>query len=165
MSDSITATDDRVLIRRLLRTCRTIAVVGISSHPFKDSHIVAHHLQREGYEVVPVNPNATSILGLQAYPSLGALPDDIAARVDLVVIFRPSREVPEVVDQALARLPNLKAIWTQKGIVHDGAAQRARGAGIAVVQDRCIRTQHLGYKFSARTGDAITAESGDVPAT
>ncbi len=152
-------TDERALIRELLRACRTIAVVGVSSHPFKDSHIVAHHLHREGYEVVPVNPNASAVLGRTAYPSLSALPEDVAARVDLVVVFRPSREVPEIVEQALARLPNVKGIWTQKGIVHDGAAARVRGAGLAVVQDRCIRTQHLGYKFSAQAGGSAEARA------
>lgn len=148
------AADQRAQIRWLLETCRTIAVVGVSSHPFKDSHIVAHHLLREGYEMVPVNPHAPAVLGRPAYPSLAALPDDVAARVDLVVIFRPSAEVPGLVEQALARLPHLKGIWTQKGIVHDGAAARVREAGLVSIQDRCIRTQHLGHKFSARAEGA-----------
>lgn len=145
-------TDERARIRELLETCRTITVVGVSSHPFKDSHIVAHHLHRAGYQLVLINPHATTILERPAYPSLAALPENMAAQIDLVVIFRPSEEVPGIVEQALARLPALKGIWTQKGIVHDEAAARARGAGLVVIQDRCIRTQHLGYKFGAQGG-------------
>lgn len=146
--------DEGSRIRWLLETCRTIAVVGVSTHPFKDSHIVTHHLHREGYEIVPVNNRAAAILGRPAYPSLDALPDDVAARVNLVVVFRPSEEIPGIVEQAMARLPNLKGIWTQKGLVHDAAAARVRGAGLVIIQDRCIRTQHLGYKFLAHARGA-----------
>jgi len=140
--------DERAQIRWVLEHCRTVAVVGLSSNPYKDSHIVAHHLSRHEYDVVPINPTAPSALGRPAYPSLTALPPDLARLVDLVVVFRPSAEVPEIVEAALSHLPGLKAIWTQKGIVHDAAAARARGRGLVVVQDRCIRTQHLFTRFA-----------------
>lgn len=137
-------------IRWILENCRTVAVVGLSSHPFKDSHIVANHLHRAGYQVVPINPTAATILGRPVSPSLAALPPDVARSIDLVLIFRPSEEVGAIVDAALAHLPNLRAIWTQKGIVDDAAAARARAKGLVVVQDRCIRTQHLFMKFGNR---------------
>lgn len=140
------AADERSQIRWVLEQCKTIAVVGLSSNSFKDSYIVAHHLHRYGYDVIPINPTATAILGRSVYPSLSALPADVAARVQLVLIFRPNEEVPEIVDAALA-LPHLLAIWTQKGIVHEAALARARTAGRIVIVDRCIRTQHLFMKF------------------
>ena len=148
-----TLVDERAQIRWVLRHCRTVAVVGLSSNPYKDSHIVAHHLSRHQYEVIPVNPTATEVLGRSAYPSLAALPRELADGVDLVLIFRPSAEVPEIVAAALAHLPRLKAVWTQKGIVDDGAAAQARSRGVVVVQDRCIRTQHLFTRF----GDAAAS--------
>jgi predicted CoA-binding protein len=143
----VAGVDERAQIRWVLEHCKTIAVVGLSSNLYKDSHIVAYHLQRQGYDLIPINPSATTILEQAAFPSLAALPPDVAARVQLVLIFRPSADVPPIVDEALAHLPNLLAIWTQKGIVHDEAATRARAAGRIVIQDRCIRTQHLFSKF------------------
>jgi predicted CoA-binding protein len=143
--------DERAQIRWVLQHCQTVAVVGLSSNRYKDSHIVAHHLSRHQYDVVPINPTATEVLGRPAYPSLATLPTDLASLVDLVLIFRPSAEVPGIVEAALAHLPRLRAIWTQKGIVHDGAAARAQGRGVVVVQDRCIRTQHLFARFGEAT--------------
>lgn len=144
---AIVATDERTQIRWVLEHCRTIAVVGLSSNPYKDSYIVAHHLHRNGYELIPINPTATVILERRAFPTLAVLPAEVAERVQLVLIFRPSDEVPEIVNTALASLPNLQAIWMQKGIVHEASAARALAAGRIVIQDRCIRTQHLFSKF------------------
>ncbi len=144
---SVAVADERAQIRWILEECKTTAVVGLSSNPFKDSYIVAHHLHRQGYDLVPINPNADTILGRPVFPSLSALPTADAVRVQLVLIFRPGDEVPQIVDTALAHLPNLKAIWMQKGIVNEHAAARARDAGLIVVSDRCIRTQHLFAKF------------------
>ena len=149
--------NDRAQIRWVLEHCRAVAVVGLSSHPYKDSHIVAHHLFRHGYELIPINPAATAVLGQPAYASLAALPHDLAHRVDLVLIFRPSAEVPGIVAEASSRLPRLKAIWTQKGIAHDRAAAEARRRGIVVVQDRCIRTQHLFTRFADEEAQASGA--------
>lgn len=149
--EQVALLDGRAQIRWVLQHCRTVAVVGLSSNPYKDSHIVAHHLSRHQYDVVPINPTATEVLGRPAYPSLSALPPALARLVDLVLIFRPSAEVPVIVEAALAHLPRLKAIWTQKGIVHDGAAAQAQGRGVVVVQDRCIRTQHLFARFGEAT--------------
>ncbi len=143
----VVAADERAQIRWILEKCKTIAVVGLSSNPFKDSYIVAHHLHRQGYDLVPINPKADTILGRPVFPLLSALPADDGVRIQLVLIFRPGDEVPQIVDTALAHLPNLKAIWMQKGIVNELAAARARDAGLIVVSDRCIRTQHLFTKF------------------
>lgn len=104
---SIAAADERAQIRWILEECKTVAVVGLSSNPYKDSYIVAHHLHRHGYDLVPINPNADTILGRPVFPSLSALPAADAMRVQLVLIFRPSDEVPQIVDAALAHLPNL----------------------------------------------------------
>ncbi|HEY8449420.1 MAG TPA: CoA-binding protein [Bacillota bacterium] len=135
------------LMQRLLRQCRTIAVVGLSSDPRKDSYIVAHHLHRQGYDIVPINPKAERILGRPAHPSLAALPAAIAERIDLVNVFRPATELAGIVEQALAYLPNLRGIWAQKGITDAAAAARAHATGVAMIQDRCIRTQHLRLRF------------------
>jgi len=144
---SVVGTDERAQIRWILQECKTIAVVGLSSNSYKDSYIVAHHLHRQGYDLVPINPKADTILGRPVFPSLSALPAADAVRVQLVLIFRPSDEVPLIVDAALAHQSNLQAIWMQKGIVNEPAAARARDAGLVVVSDRCIRTQHLFTKF------------------
>lgn len=149
--------DERETTRYLLTASRTIAVVGLSSNPRKDSYIVAHHLHRYGYTIVPVNPTAGEILGRRAYPSIAAIPPDLARTVDLVVVFRPAEEVPGIVREALEHLPNLKGIWTQKNIVSPEAAELARARGLAVVQNRCIRTQHLYLRFVA---GAVPAETG-----
>ncbi len=144
---SVAAADERAQIRWILEECKTVAVVGLSSSPYKDSYIVAHHLHRQGYDLVPINPKADAILGRPVFTSLSSLPAGDAGRVQLVLIFRPSGDVPQIVDAALAHLRNLQAIWMQKGIVHEPAAARAREAGLIVVSDRCIRTQHLFTKF------------------
>jgi predicted CoA-binding protein len=143
----VVGADERAQIRWILEECKTVAVIGLSSSPYKDSYIVAHHLHRQGFDLVPINPKADTILGRPVFPSLSALPTADAARVQLVLIFRPSDEVPQIVDAALAHLPNLQAIWMQKGIVNEPAAARARDTGLIVVSDRCIRTQHLFTKF------------------
>ncbi|MDX1534416.1 MAG: CoA-binding protein [Thermoplasmata archaeon] len=122
-------------IGEILEDHRTLAVVGLSTNPAKDAHQVPRFAQAAGYRIVPVNPHAEEILGEKAYPRLG----DIPFPVDMVVVFRPSEEVPAVVDQVLET--EAKAIWLQSGIRHDAAAQKAREAGLQVVQDRCIRTE------------------------
>jgi predicted CoA-binding protein len=122
-------------IEEILEQYRSVAVVGLSTHPGKDAHDVPRFLQGQGYRVVPVNPFAEEILGEKAYPRLG----DIPFPIDMVVIFRPSEEVPGVVDEALET--EAKAIWMQSGIWHEEAAKKAREAGLRVVENRCIRTE------------------------
>jgi hypothetical protein len=126
---------------RELLDVETIAVVGCSRTPGKAAHEIPSYLQRHGYRVVPINPSATEIHGEPAYDSLAAVPDD----VELVDVFRPSREVSGVVDQVLDRHAShgdSGAVWLQLGIRDDEAAARAEAAGLDVVQDRCIKVEH-----------------------
>ncbi|HET9948336.1 MAG TPA: CoA-binding protein, partial [Longimicrobiales bacterium] len=119
-------------LRDLLARARRVAVVGMSRHPEKAARRVPAYLAARGYDVVPVNPSATRILGRRAYASL----DDVPGPVDLVLVFRPSDQAGRVVEQALAR-PEAPAIWLQTGIRADPEASRARAAGRLVVQDLC----------------------------
>jgi uncharacterized protein len=119
-------------LTELLREAKTIAVVGLSGNRTRASYGVSRFLQRQGYRVIPVNPNETEVLGERAYPSLREVPDDI----DIVNIFRRSEKVPEVVDDALQK--GTRCIWMQEGIVNNGAAQKAEAAGVPVVMNRCI---------------------------
>jgi len=124
-------------IKLILAECRTIAVVGLSSDPSRPSHSVAGYMRRNGYEVIPVNPNETSVFGEQAYPDLFAVP----GKVDLVDVFRRSDEAGKAVDQAIA--VGAKAVWLQEGVIDRDAAQRALDAGLMVVMDRCWLKEHI----------------------
>lgn len=115
----------------------TIAVVGCSRSPGKPAHDVPSYLNDHGYEVIPVNPHATTIFGRQAVPTL----DAIDGHVDLVNVFRPSDEVGGIVDATL-ELGGVETIWLQLGIRDDEAIERAEAAGLTVIADRCIRTEH-----------------------
>lgn len=123
-------------IAELLKNSRTIAVVGLSSKPWRPSHGVAEYLQKVGYRIIPVNPRESEVLGEKAYAAL----EDIPERVDIVNVFRRSEFVPEIVAAAL-RI-GARAIWLQEGVVHEEAARQARQAGLVVVQDRCILKEH-----------------------
>ncbi len=112
---------------------RTWAVVGCSPQPHRPSHRVAARLQGWGYRIIPVNPNAKSILGEKAYPDLEAIPDD--ADVEVVDIFRRSSQAGGHVAEAIA--VGAKAVWMQLGVIDEGAAEQARAAGLDVVMDRC----------------------------
>jgi hypothetical protein len=128
---------DDATLAKILTDIRTIAVVGCSKDTSKEAHRVPAYLQAQGYRIIPVNPTATEILGEKAYPSLDAVPEPY----DLVDVFRPSADVPPVVEAAL-RGP-AKIIWMQLGIRHDASARKAEAAGRLVVQDRCMRTEHM----------------------
>jgi len=122
----------------ILNHCRTIAVVGLSPHPHRASFDVSRYMQANGYRIIPVNPNATEVLGEKAYASLTE-----AARhekIDLVNCFRNSEDIPPVVDEAIAI--GAKAVWMQLGISNPAAAAKAEAAGLLVVQDHCIKIDH-----------------------
>ncbi|MFZ5762374.1 MAG: CoA-binding protein [Thermodesulfobacteriota bacterium] len=123
-------------IRQLLATSRTVAVVGLSPKESRPSNMVARYLVNAGFHVVPVNPGQETILGLPCYPDLAAIPEP----VEIVDIFRRAEEVGPVVDEAI-RL-GARAVWMQEGIVNEAAAAKARAAGLIVVMDRCIKTDH-----------------------
>jgi hypothetical protein len=123
----------------LLRTCKTIAVVGLSGNRWRPSYGVSEYMQSAGYRIVPVNPQETEVLGEKAFARL----EDIPFPVDLVNVFRQPRFVPEIVESAI-RI-GAKGVWMQEGVVHEEAAERARAAGLEVVMDRCILKEHQRY--------------------
>jgi predicted CoA-binding protein len=125
-------------ITELLKKAKSIAVVGLSSSPMRPSYGVAAYMQTQGYKIIPVNPEINGALGEKAYASLA----DTAEKIDIVNIFRRSEFVPSVVDEAIKLKPS--AIWMQEGVRNDAAAEKARKAGIFVVQDRCILKEHRG---------------------
>ena len=124
------------LVDLQLRNSKTIAVVGLSDNPDRDSHRVAAYLQRQGYRIIPVNPAIQEALGEIAYPDLPSVPEP----VDLVDIFRRSDQVPPVVDQAIAI--GAKYIWMQDGVIHEPAKAKAEAAGIPVIMNDCALRQH-----------------------
>jgi uncharacterized protein len=119
-------------VAELLREAKAIAVIGLSSNRMRASFGVASFLQRQGYRIIPVNPNETEILGERAYACLRDVPDD----VDIVNIFRRSEKIPDVIDDALRK--GTRCIWMQEGVINNAAAQKAESAGIPVVMNRCI---------------------------
>jgi predicted CoA-binding protein len=123
-------------IRDLLKMARTIAVVGASAKPWRDSNQIAAYLQDKGYAVYPVNPVYESVRGVKCYPDLRSVPDAI----DIVDIFRRVEAVPAIVQEAIE--VGAKAVWMQSGIVHHQAAELALQAGLLVVMDRCIAVEH-----------------------
>ena len=124
-------------IRRILDECRTIAVVGLSSDPSRPSNSVSGYMRRNGYRVIPVNPNETSVFGEKSYPDLFA----VTEKIELVDVFRRSDEAGKAVDQAIA--VGAKAVWLQEGVIDRAAAQRALDAGLLVVMDRCWLKEHI----------------------
>ena len=124
-------------ISELLKSARTIAVVGLTNTPIRPSYGVSHYMQSQGYRIIPVNPNITEWEGEKAYASLLEVPE----RIDIVDVFRRSDAVPEVVEQAIQIKANV--IWMQEGVVHHKAAEKARQAGIFVVMDKCILKEHV----------------------
>jgi predicted CoA-binding protein len=123
-------------IPELLKTSRTIAVVGLSSKRMRPSYGVAEYMQRAGYRIIPINPQESEVLGEKAFARI----EDVPEPIDIVDVFRRSEFVPDIVDSAI-RI-GAKAVWMQEGVVHEAAAEKARQAGLAVVMDRCILKEH-----------------------
>src|SRR5437773_4341264 len=119
-------------IPELLRSARTIAVVGLSAKPGRASYGVSRYMQHSGYRIIPVNPLETEVLGEKAYARL----EDVPEPIDIVDIFRRSEYVPGIVDSAIR--VGAGTVWMQEGVVHEEAAEKARLAGLTVVMDRCI---------------------------
>ena len=122
---------------RILKTCRTVAVAGLSPKPERPSFRVAAYLKEVGYRIIPVNPGAKDILGETCYPDLISIPEP----VDVVDIFRRAEEVPAIVEKAIKI--GAKAIWMQEGVINEEAAAKARAAGLMVVMNKCMRKEHL----------------------
>ena len=127
---------DDTQIAELLKNSKTIAVVGLSDKPWRPSLGVTQYMASRGYEIVPVNPEIAESLGKASRASL----DDVPGPIDIVNIFRRSEFVSPIVDRAIAL--GAKCIWMQEGVRDDEAAERARAAGISVIQDRCILKYH-----------------------
>jgi predicted CoA-binding protein len=132
---------DAQTIAQLVSKPLTVAVVGLSPKPHRDSFGVAQYMQAHGWRIVPINPNASEILGEKAYATLTEAAQH--ERIDLVDVFRNSDDVPPVVDEAIAI--GAPAIWLQLGIAHDDATAKARAAGLRVVQNKCLKVEHARY--------------------
>jgi predicted CoA-binding protein len=128
--------DQNRLMQEILQSVKTIASVGLSSNPEKESYGIVLYLKDQGYRIIPVNPTASEILDEKAYPDLTSIPE----KVDLVQVFRKPEDVPPVVDEAIKI--GAQAIWMQEGISNEEAAQRARAAGMKVVMNACMRVAH-----------------------
>jgi hypothetical protein len=145
-------------VAEILRSARTIAVVGLSAKRFRPSYGVSEYLQRAGYRIIPVNPHETVVLGEKCYPDLDAVPEP----VDIVDIFRRSEFVPDIVEAAIRK--GATTVWMQEGVVHEEAARRAESAGLAVVMDRCILKDHRHLDTLRRRGGA-ESQTGYVSAS
>lgn len=128
--------DQNQLMKEILQSVKTVASVGLSSNPEKESFVIAQYLKDQGYRIIPVNPTATEIMGEKVYPDLSSIPE----KVDLVQVFRKPEDVPPVVDEAIKI--GAQVIWMQEGISHPEAAQKAREAGLKVVMNACMRVAH-----------------------
>jgi uncharacterized protein len=131
---------------KILRSARTIAVVGLSPNPRRPSYGVARYLQRAGYRIIPVNPNVSEVLGERSYATLSELPGP----VDVVEVFRRSEFAGAIVDEAIAI--GAAAVWLQDGVVDEAAAERAREAGLDVVMDDCMMRRHASMSPSPSGG-------------
>ena len=127
---SVNASADTVL--ELLQKYQTIAVVGLSSNPMRPSFAVTEYMQAAGYRIIPVNPNETEVLGEKSYARL----EDVPEKIEIVNVFRRAEEVPPVVESAIR--VGAKVIWMQLGIANEEAAEKARSAGLVVIEDACI---------------------------
>jgi len=128
-------------IKSILENYKTVAVVGLSRDPAKDSFRVAQFLQSEGHRIIPINPFADQVLGEKCYKSLIEMPEDLQKTIEVVDVFRPSADVPPIVDQAVElrrKYGKPYVVWMQLGIVNEEAARKAEDAGLTVVMDRCM---------------------------
>ena len=126
------------LIKELLASAKTIAVVGLTDSPIRPSYGVSAYMQQKGYRIIPVNPNIHEALGEKAYASLRDIPKDV--KIDIVDVFRRPDAVPEIVDEVLEL--KLPALWLQETVIHQQAAEKARRAGVKVMMDLCILKEH-----------------------
>ena len=132
-------------IREILTRYKTVAVVGLSREPDKDSYRVSAYLKEHGFRIIPVNPFADEVLGERSYKSLLDIPTEIQRTVEVVDVFRPAKDVPPIVDQAV-KLKEMYGkpyvVWMQLGIVNEQAAETAKQAGLTVVMNKCMMVEH-----------------------
>jgi uncharacterized protein len=128
--------EDKIL--NLLKSAKTIAVVGLSDDPSKPSYGVSAYMQKHGYRIIPINPKLKEALGERSYPTLRDAAKE--EKIDVVDVFRRPEAVPEIVDEVLEL--KIPALWLQETVVHEAAARKAEQAGVQVVMDRCILKEH-----------------------
>lgn len=144
--------NDPALVEEILHGVRTVAVVGMSNKPNRDSHHVGSYLAEQGYRVIPVNPAFGEVAGMVCYPDLvsaqAAAREQAGAGIDLVDVFRSSEHVPAIVDDVIRlKIPYL---WLQDGVIRAEAVERARAAGVRCVVNDCILRQHSARRVAAR---------------
>jgi predicted CoA-binding protein len=132
-------------VEEILTKYTSVAVVGASRDPSKDSNRVAKYLQSQGYRVTPVNPSADEILGEKCFKSLLEMPAEVQKTIEIVEIFRPSEETPAIAEQTVKmkeRFDKPYVVWMQLGIINEQAAEKARQAGIEVIMNKCMMQEH-----------------------
>ena len=133
-------------IREILTKYKTIAVVGLSREPDKDSYRISSYLKEQGFHIIPVNPFADEVLGEKSYKSLLDIPSETQKTIEVVDVFRPSKDVPPIVEQTI-KLKEMYGkpyvVWMQLGIVNKQAAEAAKKAGLTVVMDKCMMVEHM----------------------
>lgn len=134
LPEGVEASADPIL--EILKKYKTIAVVGLSSNPARPSHEVSAYMQGAGYRIVPVNPNEREVLGEKSYARL----EDVPEKVEIVDVFRRAEQLPAVAESAI-RI-GAKVLWMQLGIENEEAAEKARKAGLIVVEDACMFVEH-----------------------
>lgn len=151
---------DERAIRDLIRSARTVAIVGLSPNPLRPSYFVGYYLQRHGYRVVPVNPREREILGETSYPSLVEVPFP----VDVVDVFRAPAAVPAIAREAVQA--GARALWCQFGVISPEGAEIGERGGLTVVMDRCMKVEHarflgrmhwMGFNTGTITGQRLPA--------
>jgi predicted CoA-binding protein len=135
----LTRYQDPLVIQQVLHNMRTVAIVGLSANQLRASNFVGYYLKRHGYQVIPVNPRETEILGEKCYPSLAEVP----APVDVVNVFRAPDALPGIAREAVAA--GAGALWCQFGVIQAEGAQIAEDGGLTVIMDRCIKVEHARY--------------------
>ena len=132
-------------IKEILTKYRTVAVIGLSREPGKDSYRVSAYLKKHGFRIIPVNPFADEVLGGKSYKSLLEMPREIQKTIEIVDVFRPAKDVPPIVEQAI-KLKKMFGrpcvVWMQLGIVNEQAAEAAEKAGLTVIMDKCVMLEH-----------------------
>jgi predicted CoA-binding protein len=141
LPEGVDASDDPIL--EILKNYKTIAVVGLSSNPRRPSHEVSEYMQRAGYRIIPVNPNEREVLGEKSYARL----EDVPEKIEIVDVFRRAEEVRAVAESAIH--VGAKVLWMQLGIENEAAAERARAAGLVVVEDACMFVEHRKRKVAS----------------
>ena len=150
---------DPSTIQRVLHGARTIAIVGLSGNELRASNFVGFYLKRHGYEVIPVNPRETEVLGDRSYASLL----DVPVPVDIVNVFRPPDALPAIARDAVAI--GAGALWCQFGVINEEGARIAEEGGVPLIMDRCLKVEHARYVgrmhwFGLNTGRITSVRTG-----